>query len=198
MQPSSGDAASGSDPECGDFCSCHPLPPSLLLLPALCGAVFSSFFHWHTNPPHTASIEDTLPPSLPLYLPCSSRFSSPLASRYILATRHCSSCCTSFSAALSLSISSHAHCRLDLTPNIIHHQKRRLVLVQMSMLEHFHWQPLSFLIGKWDDLDSVVGTLNNNQCEMIRATPSFRKSEKLMFFHVSVYIYCTCLILKGM
>jgi origin recognition complex subunit 3 len=47
--------------------------------------------------------------------------------------------------------------------------------LQMSMLEHFHWQPLSFLIGKWDDLDSVVGTLNNNQCEMIRATPSFRK-----------------------
>ena len=43
------------------------------------------------------------------------------------------------------------------------------------MLEHFHWQPLSILLGKWDDLNSSVDAMNHDQCEMIRATPSFRK-----------------------
>jgi hypothetical protein len=47
--------------------------------------------------------------------------------------------------------------------------------LQVAMLEHFHWQPLSVLINVWDSLNSFVDNLNHNQCEMIRATPSFRK-----------------------
>ena len=51
----------------------------------------------------------------------------------------------------------------------------RVYVVQVAMLEHFHWQPLSVLISRWDGLNSTVDGLNHNHCEMIRATPSFRK-----------------------
>ena len=43
------------------------------------------------------------------------------------------------------------------------------------MIEHFHWQPLSVLINKWDKIESAVDGLDSNHCEMVRATPSFRK-----------------------
>ena len=46
--------------------------------------------------------------------------------------------------------------------------------LQFAMLEHFHWQPLSILLSKWNNLNASVDALNHEQCEMIRATPSFR------------------------
>ncbi|KAL5481977.1 hypothetical protein EMCRGX_G022254 [Ephydatia muelleri] len=44
--------------------------------------------------------------------------------------------------------------------------------IQCAMMEHFYWQPLSFLCTK-GGLEQV-GHMSHMQCEMVRATPSFQ------------------------
>lgn len=103
-------------------------------------------------------------------------------------------CLEQFNAPSSLNTLTHLIKKILLSPDLpfkLGHQGLQFLLhqfictslsilqlthtLQISMLEHFHWQPLSIIISKWDSLESIVDSLNHNQCEMIRATPSFRK-----------------------
>ena len=177
-QPTPGNTAGGAHSGRRHICCSHPLSPPLLLLPALCGAVCSSVLQRHSHPPHrecettthslthththththTSPLQVLLSPQLPFKL-------GSQALQFLLHQYLCSSLSVSqFSHTLQASSSSPQtnHCSSAFS-------------LQMAMLEHFHWQPLSFFIGKWDTPNTLVRGLRHNQSEMIRATPSFRR-----------------------